>query len=246
MKDLLQFIDLTSLELTDNDETARKLVLKAKSIKDQTGISIASICVYPHLIQSVKKHSNEFPVACVAGGFPLGNIPLNEKINEVEKAIQLGADEIDFVIDRSFIFEEKMSASILEVGSAKKTCGNKLLKVILETGELKTQKAVEAASVYAIMSGADFIKTSTGKIPVGATHEVVQIMLQCIKTHFQKTGNKVGIKVSGGIATVEIAESYFKQVEKILGKEWLTPKLFRIGASRLIDDIMLKTGLKQP
>ncbi len=240
MLELLQFVDLTSLELSDNEETAQKLVAKANSVKEQTGFSIASICVYPHLIQSVKKYSQDFAIACVAGGFPSGQMPLDQKIKEVEFAVAEGATEIDFVLSRNYILEDKLRDALLEISLAKKASGLNLLKLILETGELKTTEEIEKASACAIIGGADFIKTSTGKTSIGATPEAVDIMLQVIKNHYKKSGDRIGIKVSGGITTKEIALGYLNQVEKKLGIAWITPKLFRIGASRLVDNILAK------
>lgn len=242
LKTILGLMDLTTLEGNDHDEKIRQLCLKAVSLKD-TGIGVdstAAVCVYPVFVKLAKsflKGSN-VRVAAVAGGFPSGQMALHLRVQEVEWTVAQGADEVDMVISRGKMLCGDSAFVAKEVREHKKACGKAHLKVILETGELAKPEIIENASIIAIDNGADFIKTSTGKIQPAATTEAAWIMLHQIKKHFQKTGIKIGFKPAGGIATPQDAIEYYLLVKHILGESWLVPDLFRYGASRLFDSVV--------
>lgn len=232
----LSLVDLTTLEGKDTDQNVKDLSIKA--IK--TGV--AAVCVYPTLVSVAKnelKDTNK-KVASVAGGFPSGQLPLSLRLEEAKYAINEGADEIDMVISRGKFLEGNYQFIYDEVAAFKAVCKNVRLKVILETGELVTLDNIRLASDIAIQAGADFIKTSTGKMAINATLPAVCVMLQSIKSHYDLTGKKVGIKPSGGISDGETAAKYLRLTEMIVGKEWLQPSLFRFGASRLVDNLILE------
>lgn len=231
---MLSCVDLTSLEGKDTDKTI--LELAEKAIKT----NVAAVCVYPALVNAAKTalKSTAIQVASVAGGFPSGQLPLELRLEEVKYALQQGADEIDMVISRREFLQGNFAFTVKEVSAMKEICGTKTLKVILETGELETLENIALASRLAIDGGADFIKTSTGKISGNATLPDVWVMLQEIKKHFEKTGKRVGIKPSGGIADGFTAVKYSRLINQILGQDWLTPSLFRIGASRLVNNLI--------
>ena len=225
----LSLIDLTSLEGKDNEKSIQLLCEKAKKF------GTAAVCVYPPFVSIAKKYLKEtnIKIASVAGAFPSGQLPLNLRLEEAKYALSEGADEIDMVISRGKFLEGNYKAISEEVSSFKKICNNKILKAILETGELESEEIIRKASELAIDAGADFLKTSTGKIAVSATLESVCTMLLAIKD----SGKKIGIKPSGGISDGDTAVKYLRLTEKILGKEWLNARLFRLGASRLADAI---------
>ena len=235
LKLILSLIDLTSLEGKDNDQTISELCNKAKKF------GTAAVCVYPTLVSIAAKvlSGTNIKVASVAGAFPSGQLPLNLRLAEAEYALGEGADEIDMVISRGKFLEGDDNAIAEEVAAFKKICGNKILKVILETGELLSPDNITKASQVAIDAGADFLKTSTGKISVNATPESVCTMLLAIK----RSGKKIGIKPSGGLSDPEAAVKYLRLTQNILGKEWITPELFRLGASRLAD--MISSQMKK-
>ncbi|MGQ0827103.1 MAG: deoxyribose-phosphate aldolase [Bacteroidota bacterium] len=240
LKLALSLIDLTTLEGKDTD--AGVTVLCQKAIKMGT----AAVCVYPALVEVAKKTLKDtgIKVAAVAGGFPSGQLPLKLRLAEADYVIKQGADEIDMVISRGKFLEGNYQFIFDEITAFKNECGSKTLKVILETGELDTLDNVRIASDIAIEAGADFIKTSTGKIAVNATLPAMCVMLQAIKDHYKNTGKKCGIKPSGGISDNMIAIKYLRLTEKILGKEWLQPSLFRFGASRLVDNLLMEIDKK--
>jgi deoxyribose-phosphate aldolase len=229
-------IDLTALDVTDTSTRIEDLCKKAQEF------GTAAVCVYPYFVPLAKKLLDTTPVrvACVAGGFPASQTPLSVKKSEVEYCLRSGADEVDIVIPVGGFLEGDEKRVINEVKALKKICGEKHLKVILETGALKTPENIRAASLLAIEGGADFIKTSTGKIPVAATIEAARTMLAVIKEHYENTGKRIGFKPAGGISTFEEARPYYELVDFILGEEWLTPEHFRFGASRLAEDIAQK------
>ena len=232
----LSLIDLTTLEGKDTDQRIKDLAQKAVKT------NVAAVCVYPALVAVAKqalKGSNK-KVASVAGGFPSGQIPLNLRLEEAKYAIAEGADEIDMVISRGKFLEGNYQFVFDEVAAFKEVCHHVKLKVILETGELETLTNIKTASDIAIQAGADFIKTSTGKMSVNATLPAVCVMLQSIKEHHDSTGKKIGVKPSGGISDGETAVKYLRLTEMIVGKEWLQPDLFRFGASRLVDNLLLE------
>jgi deoxyribose-phosphate aldolase len=233
LQTVLSCIDLTTLEGKDTDTVVQELCKKAVSL------NVAAVCVYPTLVRTAKTalERTTKKVASVAGGFPAGQLPLHLKLKEVSYAIGEGADEIDLVINRKEFLQQHYSYTQQEVAAVKAICGNSVLKVILETGELETLENIALASRLAIAGGADFIKTSTGKINGNATLQHVYIMLMEIKAEQERSGKRVGIKPSGGIADGETAVAYLRLTTQLLGNEWLQPALFRIGASRLATTI---------
>jgi deoxyribose-phosphate aldolase len=239
---IMSFIDLTTLEGTDKREKILALCNKAK--QHQT----AAICVYPPFAKLVSEQLKDTNIrtACVAGAFPSGQSPIEVKTKEVEWTVKQGAQEIDMVISRGTFLEGDYTTVGAEIKAIREACGNSFfnhkvrLKVILETGELQTLENIKLASEIAIanINDHDFIKTSTGKTSVNATPEAAFVMLNAIKEEYEKTGKKIGFKPAGGVSTPEDAEIYMKLVYGILGEKWLTPKLFRIGASRLVDALV--------
>jgi deoxyribose-phosphate aldolase len=231
---ILSSIDLTSLEGKDNEKSITELCEKAKKFKT------AAVCIYPSLVSAAKKQlkGTNIKIASVAGGFPSGQLPLTLRLKEALFALTEGADEIDMVISRGKFLEHNHAAITEEVSAFKKLCGTKILKVILETGELATNKNIAQASKIAIDSGADFLKTSTGKIAINATPASVCVMLLSIRD----SKKKVGIKPSGGIPDGLTAVKYLRLVENVLGKEWIHPNLLRFGSSRLADAIFAQTA----
>ncbi len=240
----LNLIDLTTLEGNDTHIKVEELCRKAKGFSFQHSnlLNTAAVCVYPVFIETAKKvlSNSEVKVASVAGAFPSGQSPIEVKVAEVEYAVSKGADEIDMVISRGLFLEGEYQTVSNEIKAIKKVCKEAHLKVILETGELQTYENIYKASVIAMESGADFIKTSTGKININATPEAAFVMVSAIKEFFEKTTKMVGFKPAGGIATPEDAILYIKIVENVLGEKWLNNKYFRIGASRLADRLVEK------
>jgi deoxyribose-phosphate aldolase len=233
---IMQCIDLTTLEGTDNEQRVTELCKLALSFKKtMNGNSVAAVCVYPPYVKTAKSVliATGIQVATVACAFPSGQLPLHLKLEEVKYAVDQGADEIDMVISRGTFLAGDYNAIVDEVSQVKKACGVAHLKVILETGELKTVENIRKASELAIQGGADFLKTSTGKITPAATAEAVVVMLDTIKEYHKKTGLQIGLKPAGGIAEIEDALLYYKIVGAICGQAWLNNTLFRIGASRL-------------
>ncbi len=230
-QNIKSFIDLTTLEGADTKAKIIALCDKAK----QHGT--AAVCVYPPFAKLVRKQlqGTTIKTACVAGAFPSGQSPIHIKTAEVAYTVEQGAQEIDMVISRGTFLEGDYATVGAEIKAIKQVCENAHLKVILETGELQTPENIRLAAEIAIANGADFIKTSTGKIPVSATPEAAFVMLNVIKNHYEKTGQKVGFKAAGGISKPEDAMIYVNLVHDILGEEWLTSEWFRIGASRLVD-----------
>ncbi len=243
LKFLLGIIDLTSLEATDTHQRIRDICQKSYSFSsiDDELPNVAAVCFYPPFMATAKESlkQKEIAIASVAGAFPSGQSPLHIKLEEIKYAIEEGAGEIDMVISRGLFFEGKYQEVQDEVEAIKILCGENVhLKVILETGELKTPANIRKASELAILGGGDFIKTSTGKIKPAATLEAFLVMLDTIKEYHEKTGIKIGIKAAGGISTYQEALKYYALVDAILGKEWLTKTYFRIGASRLTDNLV--------
>ncbi|MCK5846479.1 MAG: deoxyribose-phosphate aldolase [Bacteroidales bacterium] len=234
---ILSCIDLTTLEGSDTDKKARELCKAARSFKKNgTDIpNVAAVCFYPPFAALAKAQLKNYGinVACVAGAFPSGQSPLEVRIAEVKYAVEQGADEIDMVISRGKFLEGDYDYIYKEVKEIKEACGNAHLKVILETGELGDLNKVRLASEIAIAAGADFIKTSTGKIQPAATLEAFIVMLDVIKAHYDKTGIMIGIKPAGGISEVDVAKDYIFVLEHTLGEKWMNNTWFRIGASRL-------------
>ena len=246
LKQIHGFIDLTSLTSIDTKESIWKLVDR---VNDFEGIrpdvpNVAAICTYPLFIETVKQAltAQEVKIASVAGGFPSSQTFMEIKIAETGMAVMQGADEIDMVMNIGYFLEENYEELAEEIQEVKESCRTAKLKVILETGALKSPENIQKAAILALYSDADFIKTSTGKGYPGATPEAVYVMCQTIKKYHSITGRKVGIKVSGGVRTAEEAVRYYTIVKEILGNDWLTKELFRIGASSLVEDIERRLG----
>ncbi|MFC1732989.1 deoxyribose-phosphate aldolase, partial [candidate division KSB1 bacterium] len=243
-KRIFSFIDLTTLEGTDTNKTVKELCQKARMFNDQSPQipNVAAICVYPNFIKLVKREltGRNIKTASVAGAFPSGQTSLQIKLEEIKYAIDQGADEIDMVISRGKFLEGDVQYVEDEIASIKELCIDVHLKVILECGELGSVENIRKASELAIKSGADFIKTSTGKIQPAATEEAVLVMADAIKEFYNSSGKKIGIKPAGGISTAEQALKYYLIIRETLGIDWLNNRLFRIGASRLADDVYKK------
>lgn len=242
LKMALNLIDLTTLEGTDTNRKIKELCYQAVHVADNVhGLpTVAAVCVYPNFVQlAVKELENtQVKVASVAGAFPSGQTSLAIKIAETKFALDQGADEIDIVISRGKFLEGEYNFVHDEIASLKECCGDKHLKVILETGELVALNNVRIASEIAIAAGADFIKTSTGKIMPAATMEASYVMLQTIADHYNRTGKMIGMKPAGGISNAEIALQYLAMLDETLGEKWMTNEYFRFGASRLVGDIV--------
>ena len=246
--------DLTTLEGADTPGKAAAIASKAlrPDPSDQSLPSCAAVCVYPNLVPAVRERvaGTSVKVAAVATGFPSGQYPTAVKVADVRATVELGADEIDMVIDRGAFLSGRYAKVYDEVVQVKEACGDAHLKVILETGELGTYDNVRRASLLAMAAGADFIKTSTGKLSTAATLPVALVMLEAIRDVHAETGRKVGMKPAGGIRTAKNAIQYLVQVHETLGPDWLTPDLYRLGASSLVNDILMqlrkeKTGAYQ-
>lgn len=246
LKQIHGFIDLTSLTSLDTKESIWKL---ADRVNDFEGSrpdvpNVAAICTYPLFVETVKQAltAQEVRIASVAGGFPSSQTFMEVKIAETAMAVMQGADEIDVVMNIGYFLEENYEEIAEELQEIKESCREAKLKVILETGALQTAGNIRKASVLALYSGADFIKTSTGKGYPGATPEAAYTMCQVLKKYHSITGNRAGIKVAGGIRTAEEAVRYYTIVKEILGNDWLDKDLFRIGASSLVEDIEKRLG----
>jgi deoxyribose-phosphate aldolase len=240
----MSMIDLTTLEGKDTPEKVRALCVKARNpwgLANSTTAfpSVAAVCVYPALVSVAKAAlaGSDVKVASVATGFPSGQYPLALRVRDTEEAVAAGADEIDMVINRGAFLAGRWAEVLDEVERVKAACGSAHLKVILETGELETCDNIRRASDLAIAAGADFIKTSTGKVQPAATMPVTLILLEAVRDHFLRTGRRVGVKPAGGIRTAKQALHYLVMVKETLGDAWLTPDLFRLGASALANDI---------
>ena len=242
LKLILNCLDVTSLDVKDSDASIQKLASKILNLKSTypSVPSVAGICVYPSLIEAASKVLNETNhcLVAVAGGFPASQIPLALKLREVEYALNKGANEIDIVMPLGKFLAREYQLVYDEITQIKKLVGSKKLKVILETGELPTPKHIMLASKIAIMAGADFIKSSTGKVKENATLGSIYIMSLAIKDHYNLTRKRVGLKPAGGVSTTRQALKYIKLVKEVLGKEWLNNELFRFGASSLADDVL--------
>ncbi len=240
----IRCMDLTTLE--GSDTPGKIVALCAKAVRpnpvDPTIPSVAAVCIYPHLVPvAVGQLKNAgVKVASVAGGFPSGLGPLDARLREVREVVELGADEVDIVLNRSLFLSGSYGQAFEEIVAAKEAAGDAHLKVILETGELGSYDRMRQASVLAMAAGADFIKTSTGKIQPAATLPAVLCMLEAAREFFQETGRRVGVKVAGGIRQSKQAIQYLVLLYETLGPEWMTPDLFRIGASTLLNDVLMQ------
>ena len=244
LKMILSMIDLTTLEGKDSPGKVKQLCYKAAHLHDQyPGLpAVAAICVYPNMVPVAKiaLAGTNIKVASVATAFPSGMTNLSAKLKEVRSVVDAGAEEVDMVISRGKFLSGDLEFVSDEVAQIKDACGAAKLKVILETGELVTLDNVRRASDLAMHAGADFIKTSTGKINPAATPVVVLTMLEAIRDHYLQTGCRIGMKPAGGISTAKQGIQYLVMVRETLGQAWLTPDLFRIGASSLANDVLMQ------
>ena len=240
----LSMIDLTTLEGKDSKGKVKQLCYKASHLHDKhPGLpNVAAICVYPPMVPTAKKalEGTGINVASVATAFPSGMANIEAKLDEVKSVVGNGADEVDMVISRGKFLSGDYEYVSNEISQVKDVCGKAHLKVILETGELVTLDNVRLASDIAMNAGADFIKTSTGKISPAATPPVVLTMLEAIRDFQTKTGKKIGMKPAGGIGTAKQAIQYLIMIKETLGNDWLSPNLFRFGASSLANDILMQ------
>lgn len=244
LKLALSMIDLTTLEGKDSEGKVKQLCYKAMHLHDEMpGLpTVAAICVYPTLVRVAKQalQGSKVKVAAVATAFPSGLAPRNVKIADTKYAVREGADEIDMVISRGKFLEGEYNYVFDEIAAVKEACGEAHLKVILETGELSTLDNVRLASEIAMKAGADFIKTSTGKVQPAATQPATLVMLEAIRDYYYETGKMIGMKPAGGIANAKQALQYLVMVKETLGGRWLSPDWFRFGASRLANDILMQ------
>ena len=244
LKLAVSMMDLTTLEGKDTPGKIAFLCRKAMQPADpRYGVPpCAAVCVYPTFVRVAKTFLGDsgVKVASVVTAFPTGLMPLKLKLEEVRSASRDGADEIDMVIDRGVFLAGDYGRVFDEIVSTKEACGAAHLKVILETGELQTYDNVRLASEIAMRAGADFIKTSTGKVSPAATMPVTLVMLEAIRDYFYETGIRIGMKPAGGIRTAKQALAYLVMVKETLGDDWLTPDLFRFGASTLVNDVLMQ------
>jgi deoxyribose-phosphate aldolase len=245
----IRMIDLTTLEGADTPGKVRALSAKARAPDpaDPTTPSVAAVCVYPDLVEVAVDalRGSEVKVASVATAFPSGRASLSVKLAEVKEAVAAGASEVDMVIDRGAYLAGHFGAVVDEIQATRAACGagdagGARLKVILETGELATYDNVRRASWLAMLGGADFIKTSTGKVAPAATLPVAVVMLEAVRDFADSTGRPVGVKVAGGVRTAKDALRYLVAVHEVAGDEWLDPTVFRIGASSLLNNLLMQ------
>jgi deoxyribose-phosphate aldolase len=248
----LSMIDLTTLEGKDSEGKVNQMCAKARMPYAPMPElpHVAAVCVYPTMVSTAKKNltGTDIKVASVSTAFPSGMAPRSVKIDDTHYAVDQGADEIDMVISRGHFLRGEYNYVFDEIAEIKEACGSAHLKVILETGELETYENVRKASDIAMHAGADFIKTSTGKISPAATQPVTLVMLEAIRDYYRKTGKVIGMKPAGGIRKAKQALQYLVLVKETLGSEWLTPERFRFGASSLTNDLLMqivkqKTGI---
>ena len=240
----ISMVDLTTLEGADTPGKVRAMCAKARQpdLEPPPAPPVAAVCVYPDLVPVAREAvaGSSVKVAAVATAFPSGRASLAVKLADVADAVRAGADEIDMVIDRGAFLAGRYGQVYAEMAAVRDACGDAHLKVILETGELVTLDNVARASWLAMMAGADFIKTSTGKVTPAATPPVALVMLAAVRDFEQAAGRRVGVKVAGGIRTAKDAIRYLVLVNEVAGPAWLTPDLFRIGASTLLNDLLMQ------
>lgn len=245
LKRIVSMIDLTTLEGRDTPGKVRRMCRKAQwPLRDEAVEcpSTAAVCVYPNLVPVAVDEVGEtgINVASVATYFPSGQVPVDDKIDDIETAVEAGADEVDMVINRGAFLRGDYERVYDEVETARQVAGEAHLKVILETGELETYDNVRLASQLAIDAGADFIKTSTGKVQPAATMAVTLVMLETIRDHYFRTGEQIGMKPAGGIRKAKESLRYLAMVNETLGADWMSPEMFRFGASSLLNDLLLQ------
>lgn len=244
LKRIFNLIDLTSLNTTDYDNKINAMVEKVNLFANHYPDSpnVAAICVYPNFVSTVKKHLRvkDVKIAAVSAGFPSSQTFLAVKLAETNLAVEKGADDIDIVMSVGKFLNKEYQEVANEISLIKSVCKQAHLKVILETGAMPNEETIYNASMLSMEAGADFIKTSTGKQEPAATYEAVYVMVNAIKDYYEKTGKMVGIKPAGGIVTVKQALVYYAIVKNILGEKWLNNHYFRIGASRLANNILTR------
>lgn len=244
LKLILNMIDLTTLEGKDTPGKVKQMCYKAQHLHDSIPDlpTVAAVCVYPSMVKIAKESlgNSGVKVASVSTAFPSGQAPMSVKLDDTKFAVDQGADEIDMVISRGKFLQGEYNFVFDEISQIKEACGKARLKVILETGELASLDQVRKASDLAIHAGADFIKTSTGKIQPTATLPVTYTMLQAIRDHYLATGLMIGMKPAGGISSSKLALHYLVLVKEVLGEKWLTNEYFRFGASSLANDVLLQ------
>ncbi len=244
-KDIYSCIDMTTLNTTDTRESVWKFTEKVNAFDGMHPEinNVAAICVYPNFVRTVKEAlTADVKIAAVSAGFPASQTFTEVKVAETALAIADGADEIDIVMNVGLFLDKEYQELCEEISEIKDVCRGATLKVILETGALQNPVDIHNAAILSLYSGADFLKTSTGKGYPGASTEAVYVMCRAIRSYHEKTGRKVGIKVSGGVSTPEDAVSYYTLVKTILGEEWCNSELFRVGSSRLGEVLLTKIG----
>ena len=244
LKLALSMVDLTTLEGMDTEGKVIQLCQKAKKphVSHPDIPKVAAVCVYPNMVKVAKEElkGSGINVASVATAFPSGMSTLEDKLEETKRAVDYGADEVDMVISRGEFLKGNYSFVFDEIAEIKEACGDAHLKVILETGELQTYENIRKASDIAMYAGADFIKTSTGKIQPASTQPFTLVMLEAIRDYFYETDRMVGMKPAGGIRKAKQAIQYLVLVKETLGADWLTPEYFRFGASSLANDLLMQ------
>ena len=254
LKLVLSMIDLTTLEGKDTPGKVKQLCYKAKHLLDSyEGLpTVAAVCVYPSMVRVAKKslEGSDIKIASVATAFPSGQAPSKVKVEDTKYAVSEGADEVDMVISRGKFLAGEYNFVFDEIAAIKEACGEARLKVILETGELSTFDKVRRASDIAMHAGADFIKTSTGKVQPAATMPVTLVMLEAIRDYYYSTGKMIGMKPAGGISKSKLALHYLVMLNEVLGEAWMKNHWFRFGASSLANDVLMqlvkeKTGVYQ-
>ena len=249
LKLILSMLDLTTLEGKDTEDKVRRLCHKAAHLHaDPPDLpTVAAVCVYPTLVKVARRtlEGSGIAVASVATAFPAGQDGLRARVQQTKKAVRDGADEIDMVISRGRFLAGDYGFVHDEIVAVKEVCGDAHLKVILETGELHSLDNIRKASNLALAAGADFIKTSTGKVQPAATMEVTLVMLEAIRDHYLATGRAAGMKPAGGISNAKTALRYLVMLRETLGAQWLVPNLFRFGASSLANDVLMQIRKQQ-
>ncbi|MGQ9845920.1 MAG: deoxyribose-phosphate aldolase [Bacteroidales bacterium] len=244
LKQIFNFIDLTSLNTTDNDDKIKTMVEKVNHFNEHFPDcpNVAAICVYPNFVKTVKQNlkAKDVRIAAVSAGFPSSQTFLSVKLAETNLAVEKGADDIDIVMSVGKFINKEYQEVANEISLIKSVCGKAHLKVILETGALPNEESIYNASMLSIEAGADFLKTSTGKQEPASTYEAVYVMVNAIKDYYEKTGKMIGIKPAGGIVTVKQALVYYAIVKNVLGDKWLNNHYFRIGASRLANNLLTR------
>ncbi|MDE5631382.1 MAG: deoxyribose-phosphate aldolase, partial [Muribaculaceae bacterium] len=241
-KFLFNTIDLTTLKATDSPTSVSRFTQNVNDFEEKFPSlpNVAAICVYPNFAPVVRTvlEVSGVKIACVSGAFPSSQSFEEIKIAETSLAVANGADEIDIVLNLGYFLDHDYESLVDEITEQKEACRDGRLKVILESGALKTAKNIKIASILSLYSGADFLKTSTGKEYPGASLEAAYVMAQCIKEYYEKTGNRVGFKAAGGVATTEDAVKYYTVIKEVLGEEWRPNEYFRLGASRLANNLL--------